>query len=59
MTRWAGVAGVLVGQAGTKDPINATPVLVARPGDRILTSDPEDIQHLASAAGSSVAIIRC
>jgi hypothetical protein len=34
-------------------------VLIARPGDRILTSDPHGIQRLASAAGSSVAIVRC
>lgn len=52
-------AGVLIGQAGTKNPIDATLVLVARPGDRILTSDLQDIQHLVSAAGSSVAIVRC
>ncbi|MGH3831484.1 MAG: hypothetical protein ACRDRS_13740 [Pseudonocardiaceae bacterium] len=52
-------AGVLIGQAGTQDPIDATLVLLARPGDRILTSDPEDVQRLASAAGRSVPVIRC
>jgi hypothetical protein len=52
-------AGVLIGQAGTQDPIDATLVLVAHSGDRILTSDPLDIQRLASAAGRSVAVIRC
>jgi hypothetical protein len=34
-------------------------VLVAHPGDRILTSDPQDIQRLVSAAGRPVAVIRC
>jgi predicted nucleic acid-binding protein len=52
-------AGVLIGQAGTRDPIDATLVLVAHPGDRILTSDPQDIQRLASVAGNSVAIVDC
>jgi hypothetical protein len=51
-------AGVLIGQAGTQDPIDATLVLVAHPGDRILTSDPQDIQRLVSAAGRSVPVIR-
>lgn len=52
-------AGVLIGQAGTQDPIDATLVLVAHPGDRILTSDPQDIQCLVNAAGRSVPVIRC
>ncbi|MGH3769961.1 MAG: hypothetical protein ACRDRW_00940 [Pseudonocardiaceae bacterium] len=52
-------AGVLIGQAGTQDPIDATLVLVARSGDRILTSDPQDIQRLVSAAGRSVPVIHC
>lgn len=52
-------AGVLVGRAGTQDPIDATLVLVARSGDRILTSDPQDIQRLVTAAARSVPVIRC
>ncbi|MGH3763859.1 MAG: hypothetical protein ACRDS0_14985 [Pseudonocardiaceae bacterium] len=52
-------AGVLVGRAGTQDPIDATLVLVAHSGDRILTSDPVDIQRLADTAGRSVMVIRC
>jgi predicted nucleic acid-binding protein len=52
-------AGVLIGQAQTQDPIDATVVLVADHGDRILTSDPEDIQHLAGCAGKRVAVIAC
>jgi hypothetical protein len=52
-------AGVLIGRAGTQDPIDATLVLVARPGDRILTSNPRDIQRLVSAACRSVPVIPC
>jgi hypothetical protein len=52
-------AGVLIGQEGTQDPIDATLVLVAYPGDRIVTSDPEDIARLVSAAGRSVQVIHC
>jgi hypothetical protein len=50
---------VLIGQAGTQDPIDATLVLLARPGARILTSDPQDIQRLVRATGRSVPVIRC
>lgn len=52
-------AGVLIGRAGTQDPIDATLVLLAQPGDRILTSDPKDIQRLVSAARRSVPVIPC
>ena len=52
-------AGVLLGQAGTADPVDATVVLLARPGDRILTSDPGDLTRLASAAGNSAVIVAC
>ena len=52
-------AGVLLGQAGIADPVDATVVLLARPGDRILTSDPGDLTRLASAAGNSAVIVAC
>ena len=52
-------AGVLLGQAGTTDPVDATVVVLARPGDRILTSDPDDLTRLASAAGNSAVIVAC
>ena len=52
-------AGVLLGEAGTTDPVDATVVLLARPGDRILTSDPDDLTRLASAAGNSAVIVAC
>lgn len=52
-------AGVLLGRAGTTDPIDATLVLTANSGDRIITSDPDDIGHLVNAAGRVVAVIPC
>ena len=52
-------AGALLAAAGTADPIDATVVLLARPGDRILTSDPGDINKLAAAAGNRPVIISC
>lgn len=52
-------AGELIGRAGTSDPLDATLVLVAHSGDRILTSDPQDIQRLVAAAGRSAAVIPC
>ena len=50
-------AGVLLARAGTADPIDATVVLVAEPGDRILTSDPDDIRRLVTAAGTRAAVV--
>jgi hypothetical protein len=52
-------AGILLGQADTTDPVDATVVLLARPGDRILTSDPGDLTRLASSAGNSAVIVAC
>jgi hypothetical protein len=52
-------AGVLLAAAGTKDAIDATVVLLASPGDRILTSDPGDLTRLAEAAENRPVIIAC
>jgi hypothetical protein len=52
-------AGVLLGRAGTADPVDATVVLLAGPGDRIFTSDPADVAKLVEAAGSRVAVVAC
>ena len=52
-------AGELVGKAGTSNTIDATVVLLASHGDRILTSDPDDLQHLAATAGITAIIITC
>jgi hypothetical protein len=39
-------AGVLLGVTGTGDPVDAAIVLLANPGDRIVTSDPYDLTPL-------------
>jgi hypothetical protein len=52
-------AGVLLGRAGTGDPVDATVVAVASVGDRIVTSDPHDIGRLVSASGRAVLVIPC
>lgn len=52
-------AGALLAAAGTADPIDATVVLLAAPGDRIITSDPHGITRLATAAGNRPVIITC
>ncbi|HEY6275134.1 MAG TPA: twitching motility protein PilT [Streptosporangiaceae bacterium] len=52
-------AGVLLDVTGTADPVDATVVLLANPGDRILTSDPDDLTPLAAAAANRAVIIAC
>jgi hypothetical protein len=52
-------AGVLLAAAHTDDPVDATVVLLAGPGDRILTSDPSDLTRLARAAASRAVIVAC
>jgi hypothetical protein len=52
-------AGALQAAAGMADPIDATVVLLAAPGDRILTSDPGDLSRLARAAGNRPVIVAC
>jgi hypothetical protein len=52
-------AGVLLAKAGTSDPIDATVVLLAESGDRILTGDPSDLRQLAVAAERQVVIVGC
>lgn len=52
-------AGALLAKARTDDPIDATVVLVARSGDRIVTSDPDDIGRLATSSGKRVSIVPC
>lgn len=52
-------AGALLAKARTDDPIDATVVLVARSGDRIITSDADDIRRLCSSTGKRVSIVPC
>jgi len=51
-------AGELLAAAGGRDVIDAALVLVARDGDHIVTSDPDDIEPLARASRRHVEIIR-
>jgi hypothetical protein len=51
-------AGVACGQSHTSDVIDATVVVgAARRGDVVVTSDPDDIHHLATAFGLRVQLI--
>jgi len=51
--------GVLLGIAGTKDAVDASVVAVSATGDRILTSDAEDISPLVAASGRSIHVVSC
>ena len=52
-------AGELQAAAGTADAVDATVVLMAARGDRVLTSGPGDIARLAAAAGNGAVVIAC
>ena len=52
-------AGVLLGLSKASDPVDATVVLLASPGDRILTTDPGDLTRLAEAAANRAVIVAC
>lgn len=52
-------AGALLAATGTADAIDATVVLLAAAGDRVLTSDPGDLIRLAEAAGIRAVIVPC
>jgi hypothetical protein len=52
-------AGVLLAATGTADAIDATVVLLAEPGDRVVTSNPVDLTRLAEAAGNRAVIVPC
>ncbi|HYZ08054.1 MAG TPA: hypothetical protein VE709_05555 [Pseudonocardiaceae bacterium] len=50
-------AGVLLGRAGSSDVVDAAVVLLARDGDDVLTSDPQDLLVLAEVAGVHVELV--
>jgi hypothetical protein len=50
-------AGLLLGRARKEDVIDAALVLLASDGDRIVTSDPDDVYALADAAGLHVDLV--
>ncbi len=49
--------GALLGKAGMSDPIDAAVVVMSHNGDRIATSDPDDIERLIEAAGRRVTVV--
>lgn len=52
------LAGELLADTGKHDVIDAALVLLTDDGDDIVTSDPEDIEPLAAAAGRHVELLR-
>jgi hypothetical protein len=50
-------AGELLARAGGTDVIDAALVLLAEDGDLIVTSDPDDLERLAAAAGRHVELV--
>jgi len=50
-------SGALLATAGRRDVIDAAVVLLAQDGDRIVTSDPDDLEPLAAANGRHVEIV--
>jgi hypothetical protein len=52
-------AGLLLGKSGSGDAPDATVVVVAETGDRVLTSDPSDIERLVQASGRSILVVAC
>lgn len=51
-------AGRLLARDGSADVVDAALVLLAEDGDDIVTSDPEDIEPLASCLGRHVEVVR-
>jgi len=49
----------LLGTARASDPIDAAVVLIATDGEPVVTSDPDDILHLARFAKRRILVIRC
>jgi hypothetical protein len=49
--------GLLLGRSGTRDVIDAAVVLLARDGDQVLTSDPNELRRLAEAADLHVDLV--
>lgn len=51
--------GVLLGRAGRGDAVDATVVAIAHAGDRIATSDPDDIRAIVAGSGHAILVVPC
>jgi hypothetical protein len=51
--------GELLDRTGTSDPADAALALAVRPGDRVVTSDPDDLRHLLDVAGTPARVVSC
>lgn len=51
------MAGVLLARTATSDAIDAALAVLARHGDRVVTSDPDDLALLVGATGQRVDVI--
>ena len=54
----ARAAGELLAAAGTADVVDALLVLLAVPGDQLLTGDPDDLKALVGERGIPVTVVR-
>ncbi len=54
----ARAAGELLAASGTSDAVDALVVMVALPGDQLLTSDPADLRTLVTHRAFPVTVVR-
>lgn len=52
-------AGELLGKTRMKDAIDASVALLAKPGDRVLTSDAGDLRTLCAGARNKAVVVDC
>jgi hypothetical protein len=52
-------AGEVLGATRMRDAIDASVAFLAGSGDRVLTSDPADLQALCGAAGDDAVVVDC
>lgn len=50
--------GALLGASRTCDIVDAHVASLARPGDQVLTSDPDDLRHLLDALSVAATVVR-
>lgn len=51
-------AGALLGRTGGSDVVDALVALLARPGDQVLSSDPDDLRQLVEGRDMAATIVR-